>query len=348
MQQKWIGYRIKGFTGVIRYANRMHTISETAEYRLRVLNFWVKHGLQPTIDAFKISRRTLFSWQKLYKDAKGNTAALNNKSRAPIHVRKPQQWPKSVIDQLLNFRKQFPFLGFEKIHIFLLDWCEPRSLPCPSVSTIRRIAKSSPALMPVKKRPPASTRSKAQGHRKPKGYSPKAPGECVGLDTIEIHGSGPYSGMRRYVVTFKDMFSRFALAAALPSKHAKHTAKLWDIAKTAYPYKPQRVLTDNGSEFKAEFTKVVLDDGAVRWLTYPKCPKMNAHAERFNRSIQEEFIEFHKDLLFEDIQAFNNKLLEYLIWFNESRPHYALDLQSPMQFLKNHHQCNMYWRDTNH
>ena len=106
------------------------------------------------------------------------------------------------------------------------------------------------------------------------------------------------------------------------------------------------MLTDNGSEFKAEFTKVVLDDGAVRWLTYPKCPKMNAHAERFNRSIQEEFIEFHKDLLFEDIQAFNNKLLEYLIWFNESRPHYALDLQSPMQFLKNHHQCNMYWRDT--
>jgi len=31
---------------------------------------------------------------------------------------------------------------------------------------------------------------------------------------------------------------------------------------------------------------------------------MNAHAERFNRTIQEEFIEFHKDLLFTDIDAF--------------------------------------------
>jgi len=34
------------------------------------------------------------------------------------------------------------------------------------------------------------------------------------------------------------------------------------------------------------------------------------------------------------------------IWFNESRPHYALGLRSPMQFLAEVHQCNMYWRDT--
>jgi hypothetical protein len=57
----------------------------------------------------------------------------------------------------------------------------------------------------------------------------------VGVDTIEIHGSGPYSGMRRYVVTFKDMRSRFALGAALPGKHARHTAKLWQIARAWLP-----------------------------------------------------------------------------------------------------------------
>jgi len=63
-------------------------------------------------------------------------------------------------------------------------------------------------------------------------------------------------------------------------------------------------------------------------------------------SRKEEFIEFHKDLLFQDIDAFNDKLLDYLIWFNEQRPHYALNLLSPMQFLKQHHLCNMYWRNT--
>jgi transposase InsO family protein len=72
--------------------------------------------------------------------------------------------------------------------------------------------------------------------------------------------------------------------------------------------------------------EIELDDGAVRWLTYPKCPKMNAHAQRFHRTLQEEFIEFHKDLLFEDLDTFNDKPLDYRTWFNESRPHYALGL----------------------
>jgi hypothetical protein len=51
-------------------------------------------------------------------------------------------------------------------------------------------------------------------------------------------------------------------------------------------------------------------------------------------------------LLLEDFDAFNDKLLDYLIWFNESRPHYALGLRSPMQFLAEEHLCNMYWQDT--
>lgn len=37
---------------------------------------------------------------------------------------------------------------------------------------------------------------------------------------------------------------------------------------------------------------------------------MNAHAERFNRTIQEEFIKFNQDLLFQDLWTFNDKLLD--------------------------------------
>ena len=33
------------------------------------------------------------------------------------------------------------------------------------------------------------------------------------------------------------------------------------------------------------------------WHTYPRTPKMNAHVERFNRTIQEEFIDYHEQLL---------------------------------------------------
>jgi transposase InsO family protein len=36
----------------------------------------------------------------------------------------------------------------------------------------------------------------------------------------------------------------------------------------------------------------------THYHTYPKTPKMNAHCERFNRTVQEEFADFHtQDLL---------------------------------------------------
>jgi len=343
MQIKSQGYGIKGWYRVKRYAARMQTVSATALRRVKILDFWQRHGLSAAIDAFGVSRRTLYYWQRTYRAAQGKAHALNEGSRAPRRCRSKRPWDVGVFERLVQLRTDMPAIGFEKLRIFLLDWCEARSLHCPSVSTIRRRARQDVRLRSVRKRPPASQRLKSQGQRRPKGYVPKAPGECVGVDTIEIHGSGLYRGMRRYVMTFKDMHSRFALAAAVPSKHASNATR-----KVCYPFKPQRVLSDNGSEFKAGFTQTVLNDGAVRWLTYPKCPKMNAHAERFNRTIQEEFIEFHKDLLFDDIDAFNDKLLDYLIWFNEERPHYALNLRSPMQFLKQQHQCNMYWRNTRH
>ena len=31
---------------------------------------------------------------------------------------------------------------------------------------------------------------------------------------------------------------------------------------------------------------------------------MNAHNERFNRTIQEQFVDYHEDLLFTDLEGF--------------------------------------------
>jgi transposase InsO family protein len=75
---------------------------------------------------------------------------------------------------------------------------------------------------------------------------------------------------------------------------------------------------------------------------------MNAHCERFNRTVQEEFVDYHEDLLFTDLGAFNDKLMDWLLWYNGERPHWALQLQSPLQFIARHYpeRCNMYWPDT--
>ena len=97
-----------------------------------------------------------------------------------------------------------------------------------------------------------------------------------------------------------------------------------ELSKACFPYPIERELSDNGSEFKAAFGAEVAKDGSGRWLTYPRTPKMNAHVERFNGSIQEEFVAYHKDLLFTDVLLFNENLLDYLVWFYTERPHYVL------------------------
>jgi len=109
-----------------------------------------------------------------------------------------------------------------------------------------------------------------QGQRRPEGCTPKAPGECAGVDTLEIHASAPWRGMRRCVMAFKDMYSRFVPAAAAPGKHAGNAARL---ARACCPFKPRRGLSDSTSPFKADFTKTVLNDAAARWPTCPNCQK---------------------------------------------------------------------------
>ena len=102
-----------------------------------------------------------------------------------------------------------------------------------------------------------------------------------------------------------------------------------------FPKPPDIVLSDNGREFEAGFAEALAERGIRRWYTYPKTPKMNAHAERFNRTLQESFVDDHEDLLFTDLALFNRKPTEWLVFTNTERPHQGLDQQSPLSFTRN-------------
>jgi transposase InsO family protein len=45
-------------------------------------------------------------------------------------------------------------------------------------------------------------------------------------------------------------------------------------------------------------------------------PQHNAYIERFNGILQKEFINHHLSLAFQNLEEFNNKLLDYLFWHN--------------------------------
>ena len=79
----------------------------------------------------------------------------------------------------------------------------------------------------------------------------------------------------------------------------------------------------------------------------PRSPEMHAHCERVNRTIQESFVDYHEDTLFNDLVSFNRALADWLVCYHTERPHRSLAMQSPLQSLLHHHpECHMLWTHT--
>jgi hypothetical protein len=125
-------------------------------------------------------------------------------------------------------------------------------------------------------------------------------------------------------------------------------AEFFHVVRYVFPVPWTYALSDNGSEFKKRFAEELRTRHLTHWHTYPKCPRMNPHDERFNRTLQEEFVDYHAGELLNPV-AFNQKLVTHLLWHNAERPHWALGLKSPLQFLVEKHpeQSRMWWPNTN-
>ena len=77
---------------------------------------------------------------------------------------------------------------------------------------------------------------------------------------------------------------------------------------------------------------------------------MNAFNERFNRTVQEDFVDYEEDLLAEDLRSFNHRLLDYLDRYNGQRPHRGIDNRTPCQMLAQYlpDLSHMWWPHTTH
>lgn len=343
-----ISYGVKGFVRLANYAIRWsRMVTEQAKRRARILAFRQKHGLQATTEAFGVSKRTLFRWKKALRTSEGKLEVLNPQSRRPKNLRQ-RQWGSEVVSEIRRTRTEHPNLGKDKIQPFLKAFCTGRGLLCPSVPTIGRLIADAPDKMrsfPSKVRHDGTVvpRKRQKKARKPKRFVAIRTGECLAFDTVErvIHGC------RRYVVTATDLYSHLSFAMATTSHASLAAAQFFGAIRELFPYSIDYILTDNGSEFMKHFDAEVRRLHQTHWHTYPKTPKMNAHCERFNRTIQEEFIDYHDAELLNPA-LFNRKLADWLIWYNAERPHWSLNLKSPIQFLteQNPQECQMWWTDT--
>ncbi len=352
MQTDYLFHGIRGFSHFQRVCYLWEMETDVAQRRLKILQFFEKYGLEATLEAFDISRRTLYRWKSIYEKNNQDVLSLNPKSKAPKRKRKPQT-PKEIIQKIKELREHYPNIGKAKLYHLLKPWCAENNLPVISESTIGRVIandKDKMRFAPYRIDSKGRVKPKKRNfkNRKPKNLKTKAM-HLWAVDTIQRVSDG----MRRYIMTLIDPNSRIAFAVAIPTKHSKHTAKVLDALIDGLSNginekaKAFSILSDNGSEFMKEFDALIEQKGLQHYWTYPRSPKMNAHNERFNRTLQEQFVDYYEDLLFTDIELFNQKMADWLIDYNTVIPHHSLQMNSPVQYLlKNCDECHMLWTNT--
>jgi len=331
------GNNKEGFVTVYNHAVRCrYMITEQAKQRYKILIYWSKHGLESTMDAFQVKRRTLFNWKSALNNVRGKIETLNSSKRTPQTKRK-RSWDYRLLEEIKRLRGSDVHLnlGKEKLYPLLLDFVDVFGIPaCPKPTTIERLIVDMGGLRIAPQKVSHFGKIKKANRqkvlRKPKDLIALYPGHVVALDSIEKQRNG----RRMYILTAIDIYSRTTFAIATKSHSSKTFAHFFFLIRQLFPYDIKNVLTDNGSEFKKNLDQLLKKNNITHYHTYPKTPKMNAHCESFNGTIQEEFVDYHVNLLFDDTTKFNEKLNEYSIFYNTKRVHYAFKNKlCPLEFL---------------
>jgi transposase InsO family protein len=130
-----------------------------------------------------------------------------------------------------------------------------------------------------------------------------------------------------------DIYTKFAHVVYVDNLSSATATKVFKEFEELTPTTIHIVQTDNGSEFLKTFHAYMEEKHIKHQFIYPRMPKINAYIERFNRTIQEEFI-LRSNEIYYDQEAFAKKLTNYLYWYNYKRPHASLKYVSPMTFIQ--------------
>lgn len=149
---------------------------------------------------------------------------------------------------------------------------------------------------------------------------------------------------RRYLVAVIDDCTRIAWAEVVEDIKSLTVMfavmRMFNIIMSNYEIQFIEVMTDNGPEFGPKisknkkghpFARMLQEIGVDHIHTKPYRPQTNGKIERFWRTLNEDLLE---ETTFENEEHLKKELEEYLYYYNNERPHQALDGKTPVEFLQ--------------
>ena len=263
---------------------------------------------------YGISRVTGDKWLK--RSEMGQP--LSDQSRAPFH--RPNRLSEETEACIVAMRQKEPALGAKKIQRMMKNegWKSP-----PAVSTINAVLKRNGLITPQASRA-------AQHYTR---FQKDAPNDMWQADF-----KGNFllkDGTRCHPLSIIDDYSRFCLCADARKNEQFLSTKESFIRAFQVFGLPRSVLCDNGTPWGSSqstsitrFEVWLMELGVLTLHIRQHYPQCQGKVERFNGSYKRERLAFYTP---DDMADAQRCRVEYMDFYNNARPHEALNMDTPAQ-----------------
>lgn len=319
-----------------RYQAVYHNLSARARQRLEWMIFYhtiAGKNSKLTSAYFGISRKTFHKWKKRFDPF--NVLTLEEYSRSP---KKKRNWTVTEKEesQVIFLRKKHMKWGKKKLQrrykkVFGLHI---------STNKIQKVINKhnlfpDPEIHKRKLKRRVKRRLKTYIHNFEKK---KELGFLWHTDSIIIW----WYGARRVIFTALEEETKIAYARAYRTNSSKNAKDFLNRLFYLANNQVKHIHHDNGSEFLGQFEEACKEMGIQQIYSRARTPKDNPDLERFNWTIQDEWLSMSYYGL-DDVDLANKDLTEFLIEYNDVRPHESLDYLTPIEYATKTFEVSPMW-----
>ncbi len=296
-----------------------HVVEERMRFIARLLD---GEKMAHLCREFGISRKTGYKIYNRYKDC--GLDALTDRSRRPY--RQANQLPMQIEKLIVGLKKEYPHWGAPKIREKLKRLYP--DIHCPAVSTVHAVLDRHGLVKRRKRR-----RNKACGTALAHVTRPNE------LWCADYKGEFMLADRRYcYPLTVTDYASRYLITCdALSTTREAMAFPVFERAFKDFGL-PTTIRTDNGVPFSSPNALYGLSRLSVWWLRLgiqieriqPGHPEQNGRHERMHLTLKKEATKPAA----ENFLVQQGRFDKFIDYYNEERPHQALDMQMPAEKYK--------------
>ena len=134
-----------------------------------------------------------------------------------------------------------------------------------------------------------------------------------------------------YQFTAIDVLTKLRVLYIHPSPSSRNGTAFLIQCLRQFPFAIKAVQTDNGGEFLGSFQKLCEQKELPQFFIHPRQAQENSYVERSHGTDEREF--YQRGNLRQSLSAMRQRIKWWETIYNEVRPHQALNMLTPKEYL---------------